>query len=1008
MKNFILTFLVCLLLPNTITQISAQTTDTISLTLQVGEFYSSYTGAGSCLASGSYDVSQSFPTGIVYTTDEVYESDNGFIRVNYTIDIAADLNPGSYEGEVTYTIYRGTSVCSERRKLFYLEIIAAENPIVDFTAETTRLIKGGTVHFTNNTQNPVSSWFWNFGDGHTSIEFEPSHTYDSLGIFNVQLVAEGPGGNDTLIRQNYIQVVEEGSAGTLIWSYEADDEIIHTPAIGEDGTIYFSCQDGYLYALNSDGSFKWKTLLGWYSTFSPTIGNDGTIFACFKASGKLFALDTEGNIKWEYDIEQAIHSAPAIAPDNSINFISEVGTFYSISPDGTENWITHTDSVYFDEAFIAIDGSGKIYLGKANTVYCISINGTILWKWTDESFGFPRIYGLSINSEGSLLVSIPGTIYFIKDGVTKYIAKTDIDYAGPAVVSSENNCYLGSRARPSLSSYDKNGNQLWLLKFYSNSFDFYDVFCPVVGEGDIIYALNQNDTLYSVDVSGNIIWTLKMPNYIGNGYSSNPSLLINDSQLIIAGDSRHIYSVQCQSEGLANTSWPAESQNLRNTKSQLNPSPVIVYPKNGSNNIPVDTHIQWAQIFNADSFQFELDTSSTFMSEMLKSVVQADTMVMTNDLLNNTKYFVRVRAYRHGDTLNWSIHHSFKTAPDYPDKTILTLPAENSSVSMGDITLSWNPMDTVYTDLITNGGNEYPLMLLSRFPYWKSKWDDWEQYSPGLAGQFAFRDIQGNDPLIQNIEISSFDRENNPYLLAEGYSKGVEGYNYHITITFFGTSSDSSLKDSLYTFTYTSDDWEKFSILVTVPEGSERLGYSFNRSVSYYGDEPFLFDGISLYTVPEYYEVLVANDYNFNTIVANDTVIGIDSLVLNIQDNNNEYYWKVRTINVSGVGPWSDVWRFSYRKPTAIKEISDDELWLKNYPNPFSEQTNITFIIQEPQNIKLSIYNSFGELIETLVDEYRISGSHCITWDAGIHSPGVYFYRIETEEMVATKTLILF
>lgn len=79
----------------------------------------------------------------------------------------------------------------------------------------------------------------------------------------------------------------------------------------------------------------------------------------------------------------------------------------------------------------------------------------------------------------------------------------------------------------------------------------------------------------------------------------------------------------------------------------------------------------------------------------------------------------------------------------------------------------------------------------------------------------------------------------------------------------------------------------------------------------------------------------------------------------------------------------------------------------QNFPNPFSGQTNITFIIQEPQNIKLSIYNSYGELIETLVDEYKVSGSHCISWDAGIHSPGVYFYRIETKEYLATKTLIL-
>jgi hypothetical protein len=41
--------------------VKAQYTDTIRLTLQVGESYSSCTGAGTCVGAGGYDVSLSFP-----------------------------------------------------------------------------------------------------------------------------------------------------------------------------------------------------------------------------------------------------------------------------------------------------------------------------------------------------------------------------------------------------------------------------------------------------------------------------------------------------------------------------------------------------------------------------------------------------------------------------------------------------------------------------------------------------------------------------------------------------------------------------------------------------------------------------------------------------------------------------------------------------------------------------------------------------------------------------------
>ncbi|MDN5325305.1 MAG: hypothetical protein PWP02_1024, partial [Thermosipho sp. (in: thermotogales)] len=48
-----------------------------------------------------------------------------------------------------------------------------------------------------------------------------------------------------------------------------------SPAIGADGTIYVGSDDDYLYAINPDGSLKWKI---YGINNSPAIDSDGTIY----------------------------------------------------------------------------------------------------------------------------------------------------------------------------------------------------------------------------------------------------------------------------------------------------------------------------------------------------------------------------------------------------------------------------------------------------------------------------------------------------------------------------------------------------------------------------------------------------------------------------------------------------------------------------------------------------------------------------------------------------------
>ena len=84
-------------------------------------------------------------------------------------------------------------------------VIAPNPPVADFTGAPTTIIDRESVTFTNNSQY-AATYLWNFGDGETSTEMNPVHTYMTPGTYTVTLRVENTLGNDTKTRTNYITV----------------------------------------------------------------------------------------------------------------------------------------------------------------------------------------------------------------------------------------------------------------------------------------------------------------------------------------------------------------------------------------------------------------------------------------------------------------------------------------------------------------------------------------------------------------------------------------------------------------------------------------------------------------------------------------------------------------------------------------------------------------------------------------------------------------------------------
>ena len=79
----------------------------------------------------------------------------------------------------------------------------------------------------------------------------------------------------------------------------------------------------------------------------------------------------------------------------------------------------------------------------------------------------------------------------------------------------------------------------------------------------------------------------------------------------------------------------------------------------------------------------------------------------------------------------------------------------------------------------------------------------------------------------------------------------------------------------------------------------------------------------------------------------------------------------------------------------------------QNYPNPFNPSTTIRYQLARQSAVTLIVYNTLGQKVATLVNEFKPAGSHSINFDASEFSSGIYFYRIEAGDFTSVKKMIL-
>jgi PKD repeat protein len=128
------------------------------------------------------------------------------------ISVSDQQNPShEYFGAGTYTVsltVTGPGGSDTKTKTNYITVTDSGVLNANFSAVPFGGVAPLTVQFADTSSGSPTSWEWDFGDGETSIERNPEHTYDSTGSYTVSLTVSNTTDSDTEIKNNFITVTD--------------------------------------------------------------------------------------------------------------------------------------------------------------------------------------------------------------------------------------------------------------------------------------------------------------------------------------------------------------------------------------------------------------------------------------------------------------------------------------------------------------------------------------------------------------------------------------------------------------------------------------------------------------------------------------------------------------------------------------------------------------------------------------------------------------------------------
>lgn len=290
---------------------------------------------------------------------------------------------------------------------------------------------------------------------------------------------------------------------------------------------------------------------------------------------------------------------------------------------------------------------------------------------------------------------------------------------------------------------------------------------------------------------------------------------------------------------------------------QIPTAPLLTAPVNGAVNVSLNALLDWDSIPTAKTYQVQIDEDTSYASPNVDSsqIILSSMNIPAGSLLNNTRYFWRVRGQSEGGTGPWSNSFNFRTIVALPNAPGLITPVNGAS-------------------------------NISLTPFF-----DWDSTSPADSYTLqAALDTSFSNPWVfySGITQSFFNLVTPPLQNNLRYYWRVNATN------IAGTGPWSAVSN--------------FTTLLGMPAAPTLLSpVNFATGVSL---TPLL-DWVEDISATSY-QVQLSQDSTFASVLWDTSGFNISQVPVRagLLTNVQTYFWRVRTTNPIGTGPWADPFRF--------------------------------------------------------------------------------------------------
>ncbi len=951
------------------------------------------TNEGSSIYNGfpiwSHDGSE-----IIYSRDN--SGSNHVYKMNADGSNKVDITPSANPGGAIPWDWRNT--CQ-----------TVDLPFAAFSADPVSGYAPLTVNFTDESTGDITSYLWDFGDGYTSTDVNPSHDYTTAGTFTVTLTVTGPGGDDSIEKLDFIQVLNDNE-GPVVDPLEIEFSLVNNyPGIKFNGLV---SDDNYGNSRIEKVEYFWD--------IDPGVGNGVNINA------------DDGN----WDSSNEPHEVVSIELRTLQN---NNHTLFVRAMDSNNNWGVSSTQL----------------ITTYSTGYDIEEDGFNFYNWPNQVWG------------GNCLGMSSAAAYYFSS--QNPILGNDIELQ-PNDPEYNHTCPL-TTARPNRwhpTTLNISISQWWyslfdaplvktkMLTKYSN------------GYSDALKYYFEDFEEKIIDGQNAIIY-LRPPSYGGSGHvvlGYRTAIMENGKKAIFVYDPNYPNGCKQINENFEgairlstddNNIWSYQHHYGKSEYSQIGVSNL---------NSPKTIPSMYVGLCPAD---FEITTSlgdyitkdSVSSDEFLYSVTPLleDVYDSTHKILyfgeNYPQASYNIKVIPH-DTANpespISLLYYFQSnfisiaenilIKDLPPNGYLYSTLDTGSIA-GFIANTGQGLLGVPVDIYDAGDTVIASAVSDENGWYQFAGLDNGVYGVSISSPLGYQAVKESQEitvkgLAHELNFELIELEITPQQRSRGYwahqlHKALQNNSKDYTIEDF--SGFCSLINThfnnneinpvdFYNVPQPADQSDSLRVLRKLLHMRNTIGYEpFLKRLANSQLMALLLNVVSG-KVSQIHEISVDGCTISQAITYCDMLINeeIDPPDDGGPGCGSQWARYIRASFIllkcnmgltvpEGMIP-ADVMQIAYRVRNEQEILPDEFVLYQNYPNPFNPVTEINFNLPSAAIVKLEIYNIMGQRVNTLLNGSLESGSHSVAWDSrdnnGISvSTGIYFYRLTTDKFVETKKMIL-